>query len=222
MDAETPGGPTARPRLIVADDHPMVVESFSAALGRDYDIVGMAFDGGGLASLVAHRTADCLLLDLMMPLTNGLEIIPTMRSLQPGMKIVIVTALEDRAMANAAVSAGADGFVPKTAGIAELKSAIRAVLAGRQYVSPLVPKTSDRMGMNAVHPALASLTPREHQVVLLLGEAKSETEVAKLLDLHISTVAFHKHNAMHKLGMKTDAALFTLAVLLRAGPGTLT
>lgn len=217
MGSDTPGAPTTRPRLIIADDHQMIVESFAAALGGQYDIVGTAFDGDGLASLVTRQAADCLLLGLMMPRTDGLDVIPRVRRLQPGMKVVIVTVLEDRAMAHAAIGAGADGFVPKIAGIAELKSAISEVLAGRQYVSPLVPKTTDRMGVNAVHPLLANLTPREHEVVLLLGDAKSETEIAKVLGLHISTVALHKHNAMRKLGMGTGAALVTLAVLLRTG-----
>ncbi len=108
--------------------------------------------------------------------------------------------------------------MPKLAGMTELKLAIAEVLAGHRYVSPLVPKSTHRLGMGAIHPLLGNLTPREHQIVLLLGEAKSETEIARLLDLHLSTVAFHKRNAMRKLGMGTDAALIKLAVLLRAGP----
>ncbi len=197
----------------------MLVESFSATLGDDFEIAGCAFDGRGLLALVACCPADCLLLDLWLPGANGLELIPQARLLQPVMKILVVTMMNDRLLAEAALDAGAHGFVPKDAGIAELVAAISEVLAGRRYVSPKVPKTSHRIGLAAAHAGLSSLTPREHEIVMLLGEGKSETEIARTLGLGLTAITFHKKNLMPKLGISDDARLTRLAVLLR--PATL-
>jgi len=194
----------------------MTAESLAAALSADHEVVGTASDGDELRALASREPADCLLLGLMMP-GGGLELIPALRNLQPAAKIVIVTMLHDRVMARAAMQAGADGFVPKVAGIAELRTAIREVLAGRLYVSPRVPRTTGRIGMKAAHPALANLTRREHEVLLLLGDAKTETQIASQLGVHISTVARHKLNLMQKLGVGTHAALVKFAILLVTG-----
>lgn len=203
--------------LILADDHRMTVEAFSATLGCDYDIAGVAFDGDELLTLVQRCAADCLLLDLILPGRNGLELIPRVRSLQPAMKILVVTMLIDRPLAEAALSTGASGFVPKDAGIAELKLAIGEVLAGRRYVSPRLPKTSHRVSLEARHPALRALTPRQQEIVLLLGEGKSDREIAYALALSPSTITFHKHHLMRVLGFESDGALMKYAILLRAG-----
>jgi DNA-binding NarL/FixJ family response regulator len=206
-------GSQPRPRVIVADDHRMVAQSLAATLAGDYEVVGTAFSGEELQAIASRQPADCFLLDLMMP-GGGLELIPALRSLQPAAKIVIVTVLEDRVMAAAAMEAGADGFVPKVAGIAELKAAIGEVLVGRRYVSSRVPKATRRIGAAAAHPALANLTPREHEVLLLLGRAKTETEIASQFGVGVSTVARHTQNLMRKLGVGTHAALIKFAILL--------
>ena len=194
----------------------MIVEAFCEVLRDNYEIAGVAFDGDELLDLVSRCPADCLLLDLILPGINGLELIPRVRSLQPAMKILVVTMLLDRAMADAALSAGADGFIPKDGTIAELQFAISEVMAGRPYVSPRVPKTSHRVGLGAYHTGLAALTPREHETILLLGEGKSETEIAHILGISLTTVSYHKHHMMRRLGIKNNTALLQFAVLARA------
>jgi DNA-binding NarL/FixJ family response regulator len=196
----------------------LIAEALAAALSADHEVVGTASTGDGLCALASREPADCLVLGLMMP-GGGLELIPALRDLQPAAKIVIVTVLDDRAMARAAMDAGADGFVPKIAGLPEVRVAIREVLAGRRYVSPRVPRTTGRVGMQAAHPALVDLTPREHQVLLLLGHAKPETEIATQLGLAVSTVSRHTQTLMRKLGVGTHAGLITFAILLVTGLG---
>jgi two-component system response regulator NreC len=164
------GDSSSRPCLILADDHRMIVESLCTTLGREYDISGVANGGDELLALLRRSTADCLLLDLVMPGKNGLELIPGVRNLRPAMKILVVTMLLDRALANTSLFAGASGFVPKDASIAELKLAISEVLAGRCYVSPRVPKSSHRVGLAAHHTGLHLLTPRQEEILLLLGQ----------------------------------------------------
>lgn len=210
-------GPAARPRVIIADDHKMIVAGFRSLLEREYEIAGVAHTGDGLLHLVSECSADCLLLDLLMPGRNGLELIPTIRKLRPEMRILVVTMLLDRVMAEAAFSAGASGFVAKDSGVEELRAALSAVLGGGMYMSPRVPKTSHRVGLTARHLGLHRLTPRQEEIVLLLGEGRSEAEVARLLGLRQSTITFHKHNLMRVLGIVTDSALTQYAVLVRAG-----
>jgi DNA-binding NarL/FixJ family response regulator len=204
------------PSLILADDHRMFAESLAASLARLYEIRGTAFSASELHVLLEHSKADCLLLDLLLPDANGLELIPRTRAMLPQMKILVVTMLLDRVLADAAFAAGAHGFVPKDASMEELTLAISEVLAGRLYRSPRLPKSSHRVGMRARHAAIMNLTPRQQEIVLMLGEGKSELRIAHTLGLSPSTVTFHKQNILRILGLETSAALTRLAVLVRA------
>lgn len=206
-----------RARLILADDHRMVVEGLRAILERQYDIAGVAFGAQELLALLDHRPAECLMLELLIAGGNGLDLIPRIRQLQPTLKILVVTVLIDRVLADAALAAGASGFIPKSGCCDELCIAISEVLAGRRYLSPQVPKTSHRVSLGAKHLGLHRLTPRQQEVVLLMGEGKSATEICKTLDLSQSTITFHKHNIMRVLGVGSDADLVRYSVLVRAG-----
>ena len=119
-------------RLLIADDHALVAEGLRKLLEPAHRVVGVAHSGAEALKLVAEREADCLLLDLSMPEGNGLDLIRPIRARVPGLKIIIVTMFVDKALAEAAIQAGADGFVPKDAGIDELQTAIAEVLAGRR------------------------------------------------------------------------------------------
>jgi DNA-binding NarL/FixJ family response regulator len=198
----------------------MVVEAFSVALRPRFDVAGVAYDGQRLVALANCCPADCLLLDIALPGQNGLQLVPRVRAAQPEMRILVVTMFLDRAIANAALDAGADGIVPKDAPLAELELAISEVLAGRRYVSPRLPKTSHRVGLQARHQGLERLTPRQQDIVRLFGEGKSETEMARALGVGLSTITFHKHNLMRALGVESDAALKQLCGLLHADAQT--
>lgn len=112
---------------------------------------------------------------------------------------------------------GADGFVPKEADSEELLTAVSTVLAGKQYLSPRVHRVDQAVGLKATHVWLSVLTQRQEQIVLLLGEGKSAGEICKSLDIGPSTMTFHRHRIMHKLGVESVAALTQCAVLVRAG-----
>jgi DNA-binding NarL/FixJ family response regulator len=158
-----------------------------------------------------------LLLDLCMQGVNGLELIPRIRRCWPGVRILVVSMLADREAAGASLHAGAHGFIPKEASSEELLVAINGVLSGRGYLSPRVPKASHRVGISAMHVGMERLTPRQQEIVLLFGEGKSAKDIGAELHLSPSTITFHKHHIMQRLGIETDAALVTSAVLLRVG-----
>jgi DNA-binding NarL/FixJ family response regulator len=207
---------TAKPRLILVDDHRMIVDGLRSTLRATYDIVGVAFGGKELLALLKTRSADCLLLDLQLPDRLGLDLIPDVLALRPEMRILVVTMFLDRCIADAALAAGAHGFIPKDADRKELKRAIADVLAGERHVSPRVPRTSNRRtSLEALHPALQRLTPHQQTVFRLLGDGKSETEIAHSLGVGPSIVTFHKQRIQKTPGLDTRASLVRFAVLVR-------
>jgi two-component system nitrate/nitrite response regulator NarL len=132
------------------------------------------------------------------------------------MRILVVTMFLDRCIADAALAAGAHGFIPKDAGRKELKRAITDVLAGERHISPRVPRTSSgRTSLEALHPVLQRLTPHQQTVFRLLGDGKSETEIARSLGVGPSTITFHKQRIQKTLGLETRASLVRYAVLVR-------
>ncbi|MEK7667934.1 MAG: response regulator transcription factor [Gemmatimonadota bacterium] len=205
----------AKSRLIIVDDHRMVVEGFCSTLAPTYDIVGVAYGSEDLLALLRSRRADCLLLDLQLPDRHGINLIPDVLALQPELRILIVTMFLDRCLADAALAAGAYGFIPKDASGDELRCAITDVLAGRRHLSPRVPKRSERTSLDALHPGYQCLTPRQQAVVRLFGDGKTETEIADVLGVAPSTVTFHKQKAQRALGLRTDSELLRYAVLIR-------
>jgi len=206
-----------QPTIILADDHRMVIEGLSRALHGSARVAGTATNGAELLALLRWCPADCLLLDIEMPGRNGIHLLPDILRTQPELSVIMVTMMGDRALAMSALAAGARGYVPKEAPVAELVDAIRTVLEGDIYLSPRLPRATHAVGLGARHAAPRRLTPRQEEVVMLLGEGRSCMEVARRLHLGPSTVTFHKHNIMRILGIHADGELLRYAVLLREG-----
>jgi len=201
-------------RLLIADDHALVVEGLRKLLEPRHRVVGVARNGAAVLKLVARQPADCLLLDLSMPQGNGLDLIGPIRAQAPELKILIVTMFVDRVLAEAALQAGADGFVPKDAGIAELEAAIVEVMAGRRYVARAALKRGapslDEQGLG-----LSQLTPRQREIVLLLGDGRTNAEIAEALGLTEKTITFHRTNIRRALGIANEWGLVRYAMLAR-------
>ena len=206
---------TGRARLILADDHHLLVESLRTTLSQAFDVVAVAHDGEALLALLPGTEADGLLLDMSLPGRSGLELIPAVRRHQPGLKILVVTMHVDRALADAALQSGADGFIPKDSGLDELTEAIQAVLAGRRFLSPRIPPRTQSLGMAAAHPGLSKLTPRQQEIVQLIGDGKTTAEIAAILGLSQRTVGFHRSNIRKTLGIDSELGLARQAVLYR-------
>ena len=205
----------SRARLIIADDHHLVVEALRSALSTRYDIVAVAYDATEVLAAVATTPADCLLLDLSLPGQNGLELLPHVQRISPALPVIVVTMHLDRAVAETAMQAGARGFVPKDSGLEELEEAITTVLAGGLHLSPRLPPTTNRMALRAAHAGLAQLTPRQHEIVRLIAEGRTSPEIARWLGLSTRTVAFHRSNIRTKLGIDSERGLLRFALLTR-------
>lgn len=203
-----------RHRLMLVDDHRMVVEALRRHLMRSYDIVSIAYDGAQAIRHVQRERFDAIVLDLHLPKPSGLELIGSLKRAAPSVRIVVVTMHNAKPIAAACVRSGAEGFVPKEAPLDELEAALRAVLSGRTYLSPAIHRTEHQTGLAASHPALARLTRRQEQLLSLIGDGLSGVEISLAIGLSASTVTFHKQNLMKALGIAADSELVRFAVLV--------
>jgi DNA-binding NarL/FixJ family response regulator len=203
-----------RPRLIIADDHRLLVQGLQQMLATRFDVVGVAYAGDELLDLLTTTRADGLVLDLSLPGRSGLELLPDVRRIQPGLRVLVLTMHVDRILAEASLAAGALGFVPKDTGMEELEKALTEVLAGRRYLSPRVPKTSNRMGLDAVHLSLSHLTPRQQEILRLLGQGRSSAEIAEQYGLTTSAITWHRAHIRKVLGLANEWELARFAILV--------
>ena len=200
-----------RPRILMADDHLMLLEAFKALLEPDFDVVGTVTDGRALLEEFSRLHPDVVLLDIAMPLLNGLDAGRQLKAQRRSVKLIYLTMNPDPDLASEALRLGASGYVLKSSAAQELKQAIQEALRGRSYITPLI--TRDVVGSLIGHRAPRhELTSRQREVLQLLAEGKSMKEVGAILDLTPRTVAFHKYRMMEQLRLKTSAELVTFAV----------
>jgi DNA-binding NarL/FixJ family response regulator len=197
---------------MIVEDHPLVAQGLRALLEGHYDVVEMVQDAMLVLPALARAKPALVLLDLSMPERNGIELLPQIKRAMPTVKVLVVTMHLDRALANLAFKAGADGFVPKEATADELRGAIDAVLRGERFLSPRVPKRAYR-GVGVIgNPALDRLTPRQLEILKLMGEGKSGPEVATALGLSPRTIEFHRARMRHVLGVPNESGLMRFAL----------
>jgi DNA-binding NarL/FixJ family response regulator len=203
-----------RPRILMADDHLMLLEAFKALLHPDFEIVGTVTDGRMLLDEFTRLNPEVVLLDIGMPLLNGLDAGRQLKAQRRSVKLIYLTMNPDPEIAGEALRLGASGYVLKSSAAQELKQAIEEALRGRSYITPLI--TREVVG-SLMQPRAAKpeLTARQREVLQLLAEGKSMKEVAAILDLAPRTVAFHKYRMMEQLKLKTSAELVKFA--MRAG-----
>ena len=206
-----------RPRIVLADDHVLLLEAFEKLLGTDYEIVGKAADGRELVSLVLSLEPNAVVVDMTMPGLNGLEASRQILEALPATRIVFLTVHEDASLAAEAFRAGVAGFVVKRSAAGELRRALVEVLAGRRYLTSIIADGDlDALRLErAGSSPLDLLTPREREVLQLVAEGLAMKEVGARLGITPRTVAFHKYQMIEKLGLQTTADLVRLAVQRR-------
>lgn len=202
------------PSVLIADDHPLVSQGLRELLRGSYTVVGTVGDGREVHDAVERSSPDVLLLDLSMPHRNGLDLIPELVTAFPAMRILVVTMHLDRTLADLALKAGAHGFIPKGASAEELSNAIREVLAGERYVSPKVPRRSFRDGSALEDPSLDRLTPRQRQILELIGQGKTSVQIAELSSVSVRTIEFHRARIRQALGISNEMGLLRYAIML--------
>jgi DNA-binding NarL/FixJ family response regulator len=199
-----------RPRILLADDHTILLDAFKALLESDFDVVGAVTDGRALLAECARLNPDVVVLDISMPLLNGLDAGRQIRSEWRSVKLIYLTMNPEPHLAAEAVRLGASGYLLKSSAATELKQAIREALRGRSYLTPLI--TGEVVGSLLQAREAPELTIRQREVLQLLAEGRSMKEVGDILNVAPRTVAFHKYRMMEQLRLKTTAELIQFAV----------
>lgn len=200
-------------RTLLADDHPLTLEGIRAFLDPMLEIVGTATDGRALVEAALELKPELVILDITMPLLNGIDAALHLKKHLPNAKILFVTMHVNPSYLEAALSAGGAGYVLKSAAREELMDAIKTVMSGRIYITPsLSSEHLERFAEPTQAAAKLQLSAREREILQLIAEGKPAKEIAFLLGISVKTVAFHRENLKRKLSLRSTAELTKHAV----------
>jgi len=205
----------SRPRVLLADDHSLVLEGLAKLVTEDCDLVGKVEDGRALIQAAQQLEPDVIVLDISMPKLNGLDAGRQLKKLLPSIKLIYLTMHADPLYAKEAFQIGASGFLLKRSAASELMQAIHAVMKGQFYVTPAIVK--DFLGtftqeMSASQAQTDFLTPRQREVLQLLAEGHSTKEMATMLHLSPKTIEFHRTQIIRQLNLHSTAELTKYAI----------
>ncbi len=201
-----------RPRVLLADDHTLLLEAFEKLLEPTCEIVGKVADGRALLKAAAKLDPDVIVADISMPLLNGLDAGRQLRKMYPDVKLIYLTMNDDPDIAAEALTMGASGYLLKSSAASELLQAIREVVKGRSYVTPLVTRGVVESLQKPGRRKASALTARQREVLQLLAEGHTMKEAAEVLNVTPRTIAFHKYRMMEKLGLENSAELIQFAI----------
>ena len=194
-------------RILLGDDHPLVLEGGQGLLAERYDIVGLEEDGRALVEAALRLKPDLVILDISMPLLSGVEAARRIRASLPKVKLLFLTMHAERTYLQAAFEAGADGYLLKSAARGELVGAAQKVLEGQTYISGELSGGWEHLRDADKIAKSFKLSPRQREILQLIAEGRSAKEIGGILNVSVKTVSFHKENIKRKLGVKTIAEL---------------
>ena len=204
-----------RSRILIADDHNLVAELCKRLLETEFDVVGMVGDGRALVRAAGKLKPDVIIVDVAMPILNGLDAGRQVKEILPSVKLVYLTMNPDPEIAVEALARGASGYLLKTCASSEMVLAVREVLRGKTYLSRALSRDAIDV-LRWQHKQLVveneRLTERQREVLQLLAEGKVMKEVGGILNMTTRTVAYHKYRIMEILGAKSNAELVKYAV----------
>jgi DNA-binding NarL/FixJ family response regulator len=210
MQAFGPSG--IRARVLIADDHSIVANGLRLVLEKNCDVIGIVQDGRQLLIEAPKLKPDVIVLDIGMPLLNGLDAAERLKPLLPGVKFVFLTMMDDPNLAAAALNLGAVGYVLKQSAVSELLTAVSEVLHGKSYVTPRLQAENWAVREARAQQLSKDLTPRQKEVLQLLAEGRRTKEIADILNVSERTVMFHKYHIMQSFNLKSNADLVLLAI----------
>jgi DNA-binding NarL/FixJ family response regulator len=202
--------------LLIADDHQLISDGIAKIVETEKGVGNIYTAGNGreAVDLVLTEEIDCVIMDINMPVLNGLEATRLIKQRKPQVKVIVVSMLCDAAIVSRMMKAGADAFINKDTGKTELLRALEKVMTGEKYISPgiasnLLTHFTDR----TVDPANAEkhLTARELEIIRLIADGLTNPEIAGRLFLSVVTVNTHRKNILAKLQLKNTAALVKYA-----------
>ena len=204
-----------RIRILLADDHKIVLDGLKSLLEPEFELAGTVGDGRALVSAAEQLHPDVIVVDISMPLLNGIEAVRQIKKLDKQVKVVFLTMHPDVTYAIRAFEAGASGYVLKHSAASELLTAIREAIKGRTYVTPMIAGELVQAYKGGAYLEIEEaqqLTQRQREILQLLVEGNSAKEIANLLNISPRTVEFHKYSMMSKLKLKSVSALIQYAI----------
>lgn len=204
----------SRQRILLGDDHPLMLSGISSLLAQHYDIVGTSPDGHALVGAALELRPDIVVLDVSMPVLNGIDAAGRIRAALPDVLIVFLSMHANPMYLRKAFDAGASAYVLKTGAAEELLTALEQARRGRQYVSPeFGPDVADSLRTGRPAKAAVTLTDRQRQILQLVAEGRQNKEIAEVLGVSVKTVEFHRGRLMARLNARSVAELTRYAVI---------
>jgi DNA-binding NarL/FixJ family response regulator len=201
------------PRFLIADDHALFAETLRVYLEKTYTVVGLVLDGQAMVAEAMRLRPDVIVVDVGMPLLNGLDAARRIKEQAPDIKFIFLTMREDPNLAAAAaLELGPIGFVLKHSTGQELLKAVEHVMHGNAYITPTL-RAEDWAATEArARQFSRKLTQRQREIVQLLAEGLAIKQIAGLLNLSEKTVEFHKHHVMEAFNLRSNAAMVIFAL----------
>lgn len=202
-----------KPKILLADDHVLIAEAFKKLLEPDFEVIAIVSDGRRLLQCAPQMNPDVILIDIGMPLLNGMDAGERIKSLLPKTKLIALTMVEDYEIASKALRTWASGYILKSSGAPELIRAIREALRGNRYVAARIAKRQEEEFVrDPKSDRTKNLTARQREVLQLLAEGRTMKEAASVLDVTTRTIAFHKYRIMEEFGIRTNSELVRFAM----------
>ena len=198
-------------RILLADDHKFITDSLKSILEPSYKVVGVVEDGHMLVREAARLVPDVIIVDISMPILNGLDAVRQIKKEVIESKIIFLTMHPDVIYASNALNVGALGYVLKHSAHSELQQAVEKVLLGEIFITEKIAKELENVSHSRQNP-LRKLSTRQREVLQLLAEGKSAKEVADILFLSPRTVEFHKYRIMKEMGVRSSAELVQYSI----------
>lgn len=201
-------------KVLLADDHTLVAQACKALIEPEFEVIGIVNDGRALLKAVDEKKPDVVILDIAMPGLNGLDAGERIKQTHRSLKLIYLSFHTEPNICAEAFRRGASGYIVKHSAAEELVQAIRTVLRGGSYLTPLIVKDTVAFLLKSGDTLTSDnkITRRQREILQLLAEGKSMKEIASILDVKIGTVAFHKYKTMEALGLRTTADLLRYAI----------
>ncbi|HSF40741.1 MAG TPA: response regulator transcription factor [Thermoanaerobaculia bacterium] len=198
------------PRVLLADDHPVMLAGLRKLLEPELEVVAMVMDGQELLEVAERLRPDLVITDVAMPGLDGIEATRLLQAVLPGVRVLILSIHAEPSYVRAAFDAGAWGYLTKSSAPEEIERAVREVLTGHFYVSPEVARAAiggGRHRESLLRGSIEALTPREVEILLLVAEGLSNQQIGGRLGMAVTTVRTHLSSVYGKLRVKTRVEL---------------
>lgn len=214
----------SRIRIVIADDHPIFAQGLRQALTSesDFEVVAEASDGEEAIARIQELSPDIAILDVDMPKKDGVQVVKSLKERHLSTAFIFLTMHQNESLLQAALDLGVRGYVLKDSALSEVADSVRAISAGRDFVSPalaahLFDQRTRKRVLFLEEPGLKELTPAERRVLLLIADCRSNAEIAEALFLSPRTIENHRARICAKLNLRGREALLRFAIHHRSG-----